>query len=190
MPVTLTDQQAAQVRSLIEQGNRNKQSLDQIQQFWNDPKFGDRAKALWKEAYPETPIDGYDQKVEVQKVVEQFKDERKKEREEAELQQRTEKVVSQRKEVQEREKLTDDEMKRMEAMMTERDIYDYEAGALLFAAKNPRPTDASADYDNHYMQYDKRPEWKELATDPEKWGFETLVKAYREDQRGRNPNRY
>lgn len=186
MPVTLTDQQAAQVRALIEEGNQAKAALKGAQELWNDPKTGDRAKALWKEKWPDATIDGYDQKQQVQAVVSKFEQDREKEKKDAEDRAWREKRQQQREAVQKKRGYTDDAMQRLEGVMQEREIYDYEAGDLLFAAQNPRPSDGSADYDRHFWNHDKQPAFKEIAADPEKWAFNEITRAVRADQEQRN----
>lgn len=186
MPVTLTDQQAQQVRQLLEEGNQAKLALKGAQELWNDPKTGDRAKALWKEKWPDSTIDGYDQKQQVQAVVDKFNKDREDEKREAEITARKERLQAQRREVQERRGYTDDAMNRMETMMRDRDILDYEAADLLFASKEPRPSDGGADYEGHYWNHDKQPAFKEIAADPERWGFNEIVRAVRAGEQQRN----
>ena len=95
----------------------------------------------------------------------------------------TDKRTQQRADVQKRRGYTDDAMQRLDDMMKEREIYDYEAGDLLFAAKNPKPSDGSTDYgSSHFWEHEKQPAFKEIAADPEKWGFNEIVRAARADQ--------
>ena len=183
---TISDEQAAQIRKLIDEGNAAKQALRGAQELWNDPELGDAAKALWKKKWPDAAIDGYDAKQEVKAVVDGFKKEREDEKREAELKARTDRLANQRKEIQERRGYTDDAMTRMEAMMKERDILEYEAADLLFAAKEPRPSDANADYHSHFWEHEKQPAFKEIAADPERWGFNEIVRAVRAQEPQRN----
>jgi hypothetical protein len=185
MPVTLTDQQAAQIRQLIEEGNQAKVALKGAQELWNDPALGDQAKALWKKKWPDATIEGYDAKQEVKAVVDGFKEEREKEKREAAERAETERMLAQRKMVQERRGYTDDAMQRMEKLMEEKKVYDYEAGDLLFAAKNPTPSDGSAAYDKHFWNHEKQPGYKEIAADPERWGFNELARAVERDAQQR-----
>lgn len=186
MPVTLTDQQAQQVRQAIDERNQAQNALRSVQEIWNDPELGDHAKALWKKKFPDSPIEGYDAKLQVQGVVDKFEADRKKEKEDAELKALTDRSMAQRKEVQDRRGYTDDAMKRMEDMMRDKHIYDYEAADLLFAAREPKPSNVTADYNSHFWNHDKQPAFKEIAADPERWGFEEIVKAARSDQEQRN----
>lgn len=183
--VVLSAQQAAQIRQLIEEGQQAKAALKGAQELWNDPKTGDRAKALWKEKWPESPIEGYDQKQELTGIVNTFKKEREDEKRAAEESAETTRLREQRSTVQKRRGYTDDAMQRMDNMMAERKIYDYEAGDLLFAAQNPTPSDGSAAYDRHFWNHDKQPGYKEIAADPERWGFNELAKAVERDAQQR-----
>jgi uncharacterized protein with von Willebrand factor type A (vWA) domain len=185
-PVTLTEQQAAQVRQLIEEGNSAKQALKAAQELWNDPQLGDPAKALWKKKYPDSQIPGYDETQRLQGIVNKFEEDRANEKKEAELQRQTAEMQQQRNAVKERRGYTDEAMKDMEKMMDEKRVYDYEAADLLFAAKNPRPSDGGADFSTHFWEHDKQPAFKEIAADPEKWGFNEIVRAARADQQQRN----
>jgi hypothetical protein len=183
MPVTLTDEQARQVRQLIEEGQQAKNALKGVQTVWNDPKTSDRAKALWKEAFPDSQVDGYDQKVELQGIVNGFKKEREDEKREAEIAARTQRAKNQRTEAQQRHGFTEEAMGRLDKLMEEKEIYDYEAGALLLASREPKPSDGSGDRGSgHFWQHDKQPAFKEISADPEKWGYEEIYKAAKADQ--------
>lgn len=183
---TITDEQARQIRQLIEEGNQAKAALRGAQELWNDPQIGDEAKRLWKKKWPDAQIDGYDQKQEVKAVVNEFKQERENEKKEAEHKAWAEKRESQKKSVQERRGYTDDAMQRLEGLMKEREIYDYEAGDLLFAAQNPKPSDGSNDYGSHFWEHEKAPAFKEISADPERWGFNEIVRAAKADQSQRS----
>lgn len=184
--VVLTAQQAAQIRQAIEEGNQAKLALKGAQELWNDPALGDQAKALWKKKWPDSTIEGFDQKQELNGIVAGFKKEREDEKKEAELKARTERAQAQRRAVQERRGYTDDAMQRMETMMRDRDIYDYEAGDLLFASQNPTPSNGDAEVNSHFWEHDKQPAFKEIAADPERWGFNEIVRAVKAGEQQRN----
>ena len=184
MPVTLTDEQAAALRTHHAELTRKGVVADRATKIWNDPKFSDRAKALWKEAFPDDPIEGYDLKTEVFARL----DRERKEREDAEkqAQQRASdnRVKNQRAEVQKSYGFTDDAMKRMEDMMIERNIGDYEAAATYFASKEPKPADELSGLGITW-NHDQREGFKEVAKDPEGWAFREIQTAVLNDARAR-----
>ena len=83
-------------------------------------------------------------------------------------------------------------MDKLEKLMIERNIGDYEAGALLMASKEPKVVEPdSGSYVGHrggrFWNYDKHNDFAEISKDPEKWGFNQLVEAAQRDaQRERN----
>jgi hypothetical protein len=163
-----------------------KQVADFVEPIYNDPRFGRDARALIKKAYPNLQIEGYDLE---QKIEQRFEDE-KKERLDAERKRteadELEKHKTLRKKVQDQYKFTDEGMKQLEDLMIERNIGDYEAGALLKASKQPRaaePTTGS----QRFWNYEKQDGFAEISKDPEKWGFNQLLEAAERDAaRARN----
>ena len=65
MPVTLTDEQVAELRGKLAQADRDALVRQSAEAIWNDPELSDSAKALWKKKFPETTIADYDLKREV-----------------------------------------------------------------------------------------------------------------------------
>ena len=187
----ITDEQAAQIKQIIEERNQLQQIVRGAQELWNDPKTSARAKALWKEKWPDADIPGFDQEQKLTGIVNDFEKKRQDEKKEAEIKEHQDRLARQRADVMQRGSYTEDGMHKLEALMKERDILDYEAGDLLFRAKNPMPSDGAADADAaHYWNYDKQPEAQEIARDPERWGFEELRKAVDADARGRSNRRF
>ena len=187
---TISDEQAAQIRQLLTEGDQAKAALKGAQELWNDPTLGDQAKALWRKKWPDAVIPGYDEKQQLQSIVDA-------ERTRIEEGKRNEQVTAeenrmrqQRAAVQKKRGYTDEAMQRMDQLMGERKIYDYEAGDLLFAAQNPTPSDGTSDYDGHFMNYDRHPEAGAIAKDPERWGFDQLVGALNRDTEQRKRNRF
>jgi hypothetical protein len=182
---TISEEQAQQIRQQLEENQRLRQALQGAQELWNDPQLGREAKALWKKKWPDAQIDGFDQEQRLNEIVTDFDKKREDEKKEAAIKERADRLASQREEVRQRGNYTDDGMKNLEKMMQERDIIDYEAGDLLFRQKNPPPSDGVSDVDSHYMNYDRHPAAQELARDPERWGFNELVKAVERDAKQR-----
>ena len=180
MPRTITDEEYAHLMG-------RKQVADFVEPIYASPQFGREARALIKKAYPNLQIEGYDLE---QKIEARF-DQEKQEREEIERKKteadEAEKFKSLRKRTQDHYKFTDDAMKRLEDLMVERNIGDYEAGALLMAAKEPKTSDPTPGGARHFWNHEKRDGFAEISKDPEKWGFNQLLQAAERDaQRDRN----
>jgi hypothetical protein len=174
MPRTISDEEYAHLMG-------RKQVADFVEPIYNDPRFGKDARALIKKAYPNLQIEGYDLE---QKIEARF-DEEKRERQDTERRkteaEEAEKFKNLRKKTQDRYKFTDDAMKRLEDMMVERNIGDYEAGALLMASKEPRTSEPTPGGSKHFWNHEKRDGFAEISKDPEKWGFNELVQAAERD---------
>lgn len=160
---------------------------DFVEPIYNSKELGAEARALIKKAYPNLQIEGFDLKQELKSEIAQVRQEfheterQRKDREE------TEKFQQTRKQTQDRYRFTDDAMKRLEDLMVERNIGDYEAGALLMAAKEPRAADPHAGPAQHYWNHEKQDGFAEISKDPEKWGMRELLQAAeRDSQRARN----
>lgn len=183
MPITLTDEQAAALRAHHQNLERKAAVADRATKIWNDPKTSDRAKALWKEAFPEDAIGDYDLKTEVFGRL----DRERKEREDADKAAREkaadDRAKAQRADVQKSYGFTDDAMKRLEDLMIERNIGDYEAAATYFASKEPKPVEETGGA--HFWNHDRQDTFKEIAKDPEGWGFGEIQKAVVADARAR-----
>lgn len=181
MPLTLTDEQVAELRREREQALRDRQVRESVDGIWNDPELGDAAKALFKKKYPETPIEGYDLKQEVFGRLDREKAEAEKAREEAALAAQTERMQRQRAAVKEEYSFTDDAMERMEAEMRERKVYDYEAMAPFFASREPKPIES---YQNtNRWNHDRSETFKKIVADPEDYAFTEIVNTLREQER-------
>lgn len=179
MPRTITDEEYNHLVG-------RKKVADFVEPIYNSKELGSEARALIKKAYPNLQIEGYDLKQELQGEIAQVRNEiqeterQRKDREEGE------KFQQVRKSTQDKYRFTDDAMKRLEDLMIERNIGDYEAGALLMVSKEPRasePTPGSQRFWNH----EKQDSFAEISKDPEKWGFNQLVQAAeRDSQRARS----
>lgn len=181
MPLTLTDEQVAALRTEREQWARDKAVREAAEGLWNDPKMSDRAKALWKEKYPETPIQDYDLKQEIFGRLDREKAEAEKARQERLEAESVERLRSQKDAVRKQYGFTDDAMDRMEKEMHERRVYDYEAMAPFFASKEPKPIES---YQNtNRWNHDRTEEFKRISADPEEYAFGEIVNTLREQER-------
>lgn len=184
MPVTLSDEQVAQIRAQLEEGQRHKAVAEFAQSIWNDPKLSDEAKALAKRKYPDAQIPDYDIRKEVndrfekERVAREEADKKRKEEEQTAF------YTKQRQSVQEEYGFTDDAMQRMEKEMNERRVYDYEAMAPFFASKEPKPIENTQH--NHFWNHSKQDSFKQIIDDPEGYAMNELVRAVDQDARARN----
>jgi hypothetical protein len=188
MPVTLTDEQVAELRGRLGAAETNRQIAEASAGLWNDPVFGDEAKALWKKKYPDTAIPDHDLRTELRGELAKDREQREKERKEAADRAEDERIASKRKEAQDSFGLTDDAMKRLEDFMVERNIGDYEIAAEAFVSRNPRVSDGSQEHDSHFWQHERQDLFAEISKDPEEWGRKEILKTLREQER-RAPGR-
>jgi hypothetical protein len=164
-----------------------KQVADFVESIYNDPALSRDAKALIKRKYPTLQIPDYDIE---EKVDARFAKE-KQERDDAESKKRekeeNDRITNARKRTQDDYGFTDDAMKRLEAMMVERNIGDYEVAASYMAAKEPKTSEPT--FDNQRWNHQKADGFAEIAKDPEEWGrneiMKTLVKSQADERNGR-----
>ena len=184
MPATLTDEQIAALRADRENLLRRAAVGDRATKIWNDPKMSDRAKALWKEAFPEDPIADYDLE---QRVNARFAQEAKEraEREQKARESELDRTIGERRQaVRQQYGFTDEGMKELEDLMVSRGIQHHEDAAELLAARKPKPSDGT-DGGGHFWNHDQRDQFKEVAKDPEGWAFGELQRAVVADAKAR-----
>lgn len=190
MPVTLTDEQVAEMRQRLSQAETNKQIAEAAAGVWNHPEHGEQAKRLWKTVYPDTSIPDYDLEQRITKRLDAERDEREKAAKDARDREADERIASKRKEIQGRYGATDDAMKRLEDLMVERNIGDYDIAAEHMFSRDPKVSDGSQEYDSQFWAHEKQDLFKEIASDPEGWGRREILKTLREGERQTNPNRW
>jgi hypothetical protein len=184
MPVTLTDEQVAALRADRDNLARRAAVGDRATQIWNHPKASDRAKALWKEVFPDEPIADYDLEQRVNARLDADRKEREEEKRKAREAELDQTIGERRKAVRERYQFTDDGMKELEDYMIARGIQNHEDAAELMAARRPQPVDDNTG-SGHYWNHDKQDQFKKVVNDPEGWGFEEIHKAVVNDARSR-----
>ena len=173
MPRTISDEEYAHLLG-------RKQVADFVEPIYNSPQFGSEARGLLKKAYPNLQIEGYDLKQELQGEINQVRQERiDSERKRAETEEQ-DKFKKLRKQTQDQYKFTDDAMRRLEDMMIERNIGNYEDAAILMAAKEPRTADPTPG-SQRYWSHEKQDGFAEISKDPERWGFNELLGAAERD---------
>jgi hypothetical protein len=187
MPVTLNDQEVAQLRAEREQWLRDKQIAEFANAIWSDPKLSDEAKALAKKKFPDTQIPDYDLRQELRSEFAKRDEAAAKEKEDAEKKKANDYYTKQRREVQQRHGFTDDAMARMEKQMDERKVYDYEVMAEHFVSREPKPIENTAG--GHFWNHQKQDVFKQIVNDPEEYAFQEIVGAIGRDEANARNNR-
>lgn len=167
-----------------------RQVADFVESIYNDPQLNREAKSLIKKKYPSLQIPDYDLE---NKIEDRFAKDRR-EREEAEEKKRQEeedeKFSKLRAKTQKDYGFTEDAMKRMESMMVERNIGDYEAAAALMASKEPKTSDTSSDWHGGRWDHDKQEGWADIAKDPEGYARKEIMGAIHRDQERERGGRF
>jgi hypothetical protein len=173
MPRTISDEEYTHLIG-------RKQVADFVEPIYNNPALGKEARALLKKAYPNLQIEGYDIEQRFDEKLDAIKreaDERDKKRADDED---NKKFKELRGATQKKYKFTDEAMKKLEDLMVENNIGNYEAGALYMVSKDPRPTEATPT-PQRFWSYEKSNDFEEISKDPEKWGFNQLLGAAERD---------
>jgi hypothetical protein len=173
MPRTLSDEEWNFL-----QGRR--QVADFVESIYQDPQLNQEAKALIKKKYPNLKIDDYDLRQEINDRFEKDKQEREEEKRVAKEKEEEDRFKKLRSKTQEDYGFTDEAMGKLEQLMIERNIGDYEAAAMLMASKEPRASDAT--FDQSHWHHEKSDGFAEIAKDPEAWGRNELMRAIRRDE--------
>ena len=164
-----------------------KQVADFVESIYNDPQLAKDAKALIKRKYPNLPIPDYDIENNVAKQLAAERTERQQEEDKKRKAEEDENFRRIRKKTQDDYGFTDDAMDRLEKMMVEKNIGDYEAAATYMASKEPRPVEATA---RTHWNHEKQDGFKEIAKDPEGWARDQIMGAIQADERAAKGGRY
>jgi hypothetical protein len=153
---------------------------DFVESIYNDPTLNREAKALIKRKYPQLNIPDYD----LEEKVTARLDKEKTDREEAESKKRQkeedDRISNMRKKTKDEYGFTDDAMKRLEDMMVERNIGDYEVAASYMASKTPKTSEPT--FDSQHWHHERAPGFAEIAKDPEAWGRNEIMQAINKDE--------
>lgn len=157
-----------------------KQVADFAESFWSDPAFNKDLKRIIKKKYPQMQIPDLD----IEDRVEARLDEERRQRQEREDSERQQKEDAtwqdQRGTIQKRYGLTDEAMGRLEQLMVDKNVGDYDVAASYMVQKEPKPSEAV--FDTARWSHEKAPGFAEIAKDPEGWGRLEILKAIRADQ--------
>lgn len=174
MPREISDEEFNYLQS-------RRQVADFVESIYNDPQLSKDAKRLIKKKYPNLQIPDFDIE---EKVEARFAERDKKEQEtaaERQKREQDERWQSERTRVKEQYGFTDEAMGRLEKMMVDRSIGNYEDAAELMASREPKPSEAE-DYDPTRWNHDKQQGFAEIAKDPEAWGRQEILKSLRAEQ--------
>jgi hypothetical protein len=159
-----------------------KNVADFVESIYNDPALSREAKALIKRKYPTLQIPDYD----IEEKVTARLDKDKQEREEAEAKKRQkeedDRITGVRKKTQDEYGFTPEAMEKLERLMVERNIGDYEVAASYMASKEPKTSDV-ADWDSTRWHHERAPKFAEIAKDPEAWARTEIMGAINNDER-------
>ena len=188
MPVTLTDEQVAELRTRLGISETNARIAEAAAGLWNDPDTSAEAKALWKRKYPDSDLgDAYNVEQRLNARLDRQEQDAQKREREAREKAIDEQIASKRRDAQERHRATDDAMKRPEEWMVEKNVRDYDVAAEHFFTRQPGTSngDDSA-FDSQFWHHDRSDLFKEISADPEEWGRKEILKTIREgEQRNR-----
>src|SRR5262245_20125023 len=134
MPKTLSDEEWAYL-----------QRQDQVARFadglYNNPKVSNELKRLIKTAHPDVAIQDYDAQEQLKQQIEADKKERAEEKKKAKEDAEKAEWQQRRDEAKEKYHMTDDAMERLEKMMIERHIGNYDDAAELMIAREPKTSE-------------------------------------------------
>jgi len=183
MPITLTDEQAAQMRAYYEQAERNRAIAENAAAIWNDPQLSDDARALWKKKFPDARLEGYDTEQKVNARFDKYEQERADEKKRAEDEALQKRIDAGRQALRDKWKANDELIERTEKMMTERGIQNHEDAYELLASREPRPSSDDAGYSDHFWNHDQQDDFKAITSDPDKWLRGEIIGAVKADRR-------
>lgn len=161
-----------------------RQIADFVETIYQNPKFANEAKALIKKAYPNINIPDYDIKNEVFTRLDAEAQARKDAEEATRVAAEDADWRKTRAETQKTYGFTDEAMTRLEKLMVEKKIGDYEVAATYMASREPKTTDAT--YDPGFWHHERQDGFKEIVKDPEAWARNELIQAmHRDEQRAK-----
>jgi hypothetical protein len=173
MPRQLTDEEYNFLQA-------RRQVADFVESIYNDPQLNREAKSLIKKKYPNLQIPDYDIESRLDERLNKDKEERQAIEERKRREAEEQKFAKMRATTQKKHGFTDEAMGRLEQMMIDRNIGDYEAGAALMATKEPKASDPT--YGDGRWNIEKKEGFAEIAKDPEAWGRNEIMRAIHTDQ--------
>jgi len=175
MPRNITDEEYNFL-----QGRR--QVADFVESIYNDPVLAKEAKALIKKKYPNLQIPDYDIEAKLEERLDAAEKKRKDEDDAKKRSEEDGRFAKLRSDTQKSYGFTDEAMNRLEQLMIERNIGDYEAAAMLMASKEPQTSDPTFD-DTSRWNHEKQDNFKEVSADPEGWARKEILRAFQTQAR-------
>jgi hypothetical protein len=153
---------------------------DFVESIYNDPQLTKEAKRLIKKKYPNLQIPD----LEIDDKVESRFAQEKKLREDAEKAARQkeedERYKKERERTQKDYGFTDEAMTKLERLMLEKNIGDYDVAASYMASKEPKVSEPTNE--SRFWSHEKQDGFAEIAKDPEKWAEKEIMGAIRKDE--------
>jgi hypothetical protein len=160
------------------QGKR--QIADFVETIYQNPKFANKAKALIKEAYPNINIPDFDIRTEVTQRLDAEAQARRDAEEATKVAKEDEEWRRVRKQTQESYGFTDEAMQRLERIMVEKKIGDYEVAATYLTSREPKAIEPG--FDQGHWHHERQDGFKEIIKDPESWARNELIQAMHRDE--------
>ena len=181
MPRQITDEEYAFLQN-------KRQIADFAENLYNDPELSRELKGMIKKKHPNMRIDDYDLE---QRVEERLAADRR-EREEQETTRRNDEQQKEfqgvRKKTQEQYGFTDEAMEKLEKLMVERNVGDYDIAAQYMASREPKPIEAN--FSDGRWNHDRAPQFAEISKDPEGWARSEILKSLYNDEERRKQQRF
>ena len=159
---------------------------DFIQSIWDDPATGKDARRLVKRKYPNLQIPDLDIEDGVRRELD-ARDKKKADEDKA-VKEKTDKErwASEKAAAQKKYGITDETMTEVEKFMVEKGVADYETAVGYHVARNPKPSDPTAPFNDGHWNHGRSEEFKTIAADPEGFARREIMKAIEADtQRAR-----
>jgi len=147
---------------------------DFVEPIFNNKDLNHEARQLIKKHYPDVDQGAWDSEQRLKAEIAALKKEREDEKKAVQDKAEVEMWAKRKADAQKKYGLSEEEMGKVEQIMKDEKIYSYEEAALLKSQREPKPIEATMN--SHYWNHDKQDGFKDIAADPEKWGFNTLFK--------------
>ena len=172
MPRTISDEEDRYL-----QDRRN--VADFVESIYNDPQLNKDAKRLIKKKYPNLQIPDLDVEDKVEARFNAEKQEREKAAKENKQKEEDARYRKERERTQKEYSFTDEAMEKLEKLMLEKNIGDYDVAATYMASKEPKVSEPTNE--SRFWRHDQTDTFKEIAKDPEKWAEQEILGAIRRD---------
>lgn len=181
MPRTISDEEYNYLHNC-------RQVVDLVSPVYNDAQLGKEARRLLKRKYPTLPIpelDMEDRFDEQEKKLAAAEKKRVDEEAEKTAASERERYKADREATRKKYGFTDDAMGRLDKLMQDRLVADYDVAGSYLASQEPKPSEVT--YDSTRWHHERADNFAEISRDPEAWARDELMKAFQADTaRSRN----